>query len=239
MPALTPEGLSDEEVTALDDMRWCRTGHFAPVAEMVRNRSMPGWVDTICRPCAAARVRAARKARVAEGRCEKAGCKNNAASGRTYCAKHLAAERERARARVAAYVADGRNAAAKRAWRKRNVAQGYCRNGPGHGPAIPGTTKCARCRARAQARYRKTLIEYTAILADQGVDHDGRCELCGLAEATQVDHVIPKSRDGGDEDPLLLRWVCRTCNASRGNNTDWTPALTAWDIDEALSREEG
>lgn len=325
-----------------DDLRWCRTGHYAPVAEMARDRSKPDGITTICRPCkaassaarnrertkaglclqcdapaapghtrcaehlaaardrAAARVaegrcqqngcphmaepgrtlcaehlsaraarrrdradaglctwcgepaepgrsmcaehlaaqraygRAARQARRADGRCQQTGCPHMAEPGRTLCAEHLAAHRASNRARIA----DGRHAAALRALRERYIAQGYCENGPGHGPPVAGSTKCARCRARAQARYRKTLIEFTAILADQGVDHDGRCELCGLAEATQVDHVLPRSLGGPDDDPLLLRWACRSCNASRGANTSWVPALTAWDVEEQLSREE-
>jgi len=215
--------------------RCSRCGEVKPLTEFHRYARSRDGRQSYCRAGHLAAQREREAARVAEGRCRRVGCPNDAAPGRTYCAGHLAADRERARARVAS----GRQAAYLRAWRERNIAQGYCANGPGHGPALPGITTCARCRARAQRRYRKTLIEYTAILSDQGVDHDGRCELCGLADATQVDHVLPKSRDGGDEDPLLLRWVCRTCNASRGNNTDWTPALTAWDIDEELSREEG
>lgn len=184
-----------------------------------------------CRECQRDRRRARYREHADAGLCTKCG---KPAAGRSLCAEHQEAHRAHRRARIE----DGRDAAYQRDRRGRYIAQGLCRHGPGHGPALPGTTTCARCRAREQARYRKTLIEYTAILADQGVDHDGRCELCGLAEAAQVDHVLPRSLGGIDDDPLLLRWVCATCNASRGNNTAWVPPLTAWDVEEQLSREE-
>lgn len=208
--------------------RCSKCAEVKPLTEFNRHAARRDGRQPYCREC----QRAAKREHADAGLCE--DCGEPAAPRRRRCSEHLAAQRAGNRA----YVASGRQAAAKRALRARYIAQGFCERGPGHGPAVPGTTRCARCHDRAQKRYRKTLREFTKILADQGVDYDGRCELCGLAEATEVDHVLPQTLGGTDDNPLLLRWACRSCNASRGANTAWVPALTAWDVEEQLAREE-
>ena len=37
--------------------------------------------------------------------------------------------------------------------------------------------------------------------------------------AFHLDHIVPKSKGGGDE-PSTLQWLCRECNCRKGNKTD-------------------
>lgn len=46
---------------------------------------------------------------------------------------------------------------------------------------------------------------------------DRICQICLLVPATEVDHVVPKSQGGGDEDENL-RGVCRACHATKTND---------------------
>lgn len=47
--------------------------------------------------------------------------------------------------------------------------------------------------------------------------HGNRCRYCG-GEATEVDHIIPKSK-GGTDDAKNLVAACRSCNASKGDHS--------------------
>jgi 5-methylcytosine-specific restriction protein A len=57
------------------------------------------------------------------------------------------------------------------------------------------------------------------------LDRDGhRCVLCG-AQATQVDHIVPRA-DGGDESPENLRSLCRRCHVRV--TAAWWAQRRAW-----------
>ena len=42
------------------------------------------------------------------------------------------------------------------------------------------------------------------------------CQWCGVDEATHVDHIVPRSKGGGDFDDNLVA-SCKKCNLARGN----------------------
>jgi hypothetical protein len=42
------------------------------------------------------------------------------------------------------------------------------------------------------------------------------CQICGM-EGNTVDHIIPRSSNGGDED-FNLQCLCSRCNSSKGGN---------------------
>jgi ATP adenylyltransferase len=51
---------------------------------------------------------------------------------------------------------------------------------------------------------------------------EGKCVLCGATSAEtplEVDHVVPRSKGGGDE-LENLQVLCRTCNAGKSNRDD-------------------
>ena len=43
-----------------------------------------------------------------------------------------------------------------------------------------------------------------------------RCVKCGATEELTVDHVIPKSMEGGTCQLLNLQTMCKTCNSDKG-----------------------
>lgn len=47
---------------------------------------------------------------------------------------------------------------------------------------------------------------------------DKVCVYCGAEREITRDHVLPKSRGGGD-DPENIVWACRNCNSAKGNRT--------------------
>lgn len=59
------------------------------------------------------------------------------------------------------------------------------------------------------------------------LERDGEvCGHCGATEDLAVDHKLPRSRGGADDDENL--WVlCRSCNSSKGTKTveEWKPEL--------------
>lgn len=44
------------------------------------------------------------------------------------------------------------------------------------------------------------------------------CHYCGLPDATTVDHIVPKSKGGGERIKNLVP-CCRQCNASKGTKS--------------------
>ena len=67
------------------------------------------------------------------------------------------------------------------------------------------------------ARKRKALGWQECLVV--AMSSDSRCERCGKEppEVTlEIDHILPVSKGGGNS-LLNLRFLCRTCNRSRGN----------------------
>ncbi len=53
-------------------------------------------------------------------------------------------------------------------------------------------------------------------LRDRIFDRDGRvCAYCGSSEDLSVDHILPKSLGGGDEEENLVT-SCSRCNSMKG-----------------------
>jgi 5-methylcytosine-specific restriction endonuclease McrA len=76
----------------------------------------------------------------------------------------------------------------------------------------------------------KALVIHTSLRGKLGADDlqemwDGQGGLCGLTgrpldfETAQLDHIIPRSRGGGN-DRSNLRWVCKEANEAKGALTD-------------------
>ena len=55
------------------------------------------------------------------------------------------------------------------------------------------------------------------------------CEICRVAQATSVDHIVPKAR-GGTDDPSNLQASCKPCNLKKGSRvqTRQTWASPRW-----------
>lgn len=63
-------------------------------------------------------------------------------------------------------------------------------------------------RPRGYERLRKAVL-----LRDNGI-----CWLCGLAGATEVDHVLPRDK-GGTHSMQNLRAAHKRCNSAKGNKS--------------------
>lgn len=56
-------------------------------------------------------------------------------------------------------------------------------------------------------------------IRQQVLERDGfMCRICEQAQATTVDHIIPKVK-GGTDDPANLLAACRPCNGKKGAKT--------------------
>ncbi|HVM29559.1 MAG TPA: HNH endonuclease [Candidatus Limnocylindrales bacterium] len=72
---------------------------------------------------------------------------------------------------------------------------------------------------RAWSRLRARII----------VRDKGMCQSCGAANAAEVDHIVPRSKGGGDE-PHNLQLLCHQCHAKRRRLSAadvWRGGLTA------------
>lgn len=49
-----------------------------------------------------------------------------------------------------------------------------------------------------------------------------KCVFCGSTENLHIDHIIPVSR-GGREDEDNMQVLCRTCNLKKHNSIDYSP----------------
>lgn len=60
-------------------------------------------------------------------------------------------------------------------------------------------------------------------------ERDGfKCQACGTQKNLTIDHILPRSQGGGDNQENL-RTFCRSCNINRGNyNPSWWDRLTSW-----------
>jgi len=46
------------------------------------------------------------------------------------------------------------------------------------------------------------------------------CVLCGKKEHLEVDHIVPVSRDGDEEDLNNMQFLCKECNSAKNNLSD-------------------
>jgi len=68
----------------------------------------------------------------------------------------------------------------------------------------------------------------------------GRCGYCGSTENMTIDHMIPKSRRGGDDVGNLI-FCCRKCNGAKGTKSlfDFALYLTAKELKIGLVKRKG
>jgi 5-methylcytosine-specific restriction endonuclease McrA len=93
------------------------------------------------------------------------------------------------------------------------------------------TTRCLRCGQRTKgsycaacARKRRAIYDRDRNSSAAIVRASPRCAKCGSTTDLTADHIIPIS-EGGAGGPR--RVLCRTCNSSRGANTDDVDATTS------------
>ncbi len=75
------------------------------------------------------------------------------------------------------------------------------------------SSRCALHRA-----VRKRTRNANAATAKAVVQAQPWCSLCGSTRDLTSDHRVPL-HDGGSNDPSNQRTLCRSCNATRGNQT--------------------
>lgn len=86
---------------------------------------------------------------------------------------------------------------------------------------------------RQAVRHAETVereVEYNRYHAERVLARtgDSSCRSCGSTEDLTVDHILPRSRGGGNERENLQA-LCRTCNSSKGARTmeEWLQASPA------------
>lgn len=52
-------------------------------------------------------------------------------------------------------------------------------------------------------------------------EHGGKCAICGAKMNLEIDHIIPVSK-GGRENESNMQVLCRSCNSRKGNRIDYT-----------------
>lgn len=52
-------------------------------------------------------------------------------------------------------------------------------------------------------------------------EHGGKCAICGATMHLEIDHIIPVSK-GGRENESNMQVLCRSCNSKKGNSIDYT-----------------
>lgn len=71
-----------------------------------------------------------------------------------------------------------------------------------------------RLRRYARIPYKKIVLSRKNILKRDR----HKCQYCGTTDKLTIDHVIPRSRGGGDQWENLVT-ACTTCNHRKGNRT--------------------
>lgn len=90
--------------------------------------------------------------------------------------------------------------------------------------------------ATAAERQRRYRARRRAELEEQVYKRDGhRCVACGTSEDLTLDHIVPRSRGGGDS-PANLQVLCRPCNSSKCDGDAPSLAVTQR---HATSRRDG
>ena len=88
--------------------------------------------------------------------------------------------------------------------------------------------RCPRCDKRHRPDLRCWSGRYVTRMVSTVLAHIGRvCYYCG-GPATTLDHIVPRSRGGGD-DLKNYRPACRRCNSARGNRWVAPPAVAGID----------
>lgn len=94
----------------------------------------------------------------------------------------------------------------------------------GMSPALPERSKrwarrekMREVKLEAEARYEaRTRRRINPLVRARVLDRDGhKCVLCGATEDLTLDHIFPHI-EGGSDDPVNLRVLCRSCNSSKG-----------------------
>lgn len=52
-------------------------------------------------------------------------------------------------------------------------------------------------------------------------EHGNRCAKCGAMKCLEIDHIIPVSK-GGKENESNMQVLCKTCNLKKGNKIDYS-----------------
>ncbi len=65
-------------------------------------------------------------------------------------------------------------------------------------------------------RKRKQIAHYSQIYKRLLFKYKFKCVLCGLNEDLTIDHIIPVSR-GGSDDESNLQIMCKSCNSRKGD----------------------
>lgn len=99
-------------------------------------------------------------------------------------------------------------------------AAGLCRSCPA--PARTGKARCAKCAAKHNSSVAECRLKLrTAAVADMYEKQGGGCAACHLRlppRMLTIDHIVPKSKGGGD-DSSNLQLLCHYCNSVKRTRT--------------------
>lgn len=64
-------------------------------------------------------------------------------------------------------------------------------------------------------KRRKRISNYKKIFEKLLSKYNFRCSICGATKLLTIDHIIPVSKGGSDEE-ANLQILCKSCNSSKG-----------------------